>query len=217
MTNLFERGSERVKADPAASPQNIAKDLKADQVLVFTVATGYFLAQTVFQLVFSHVSHAVGRKYAYLCGVSLYSIGAVVATTSKTPEQLIGARVLQGIGAAGMFTMSAIVIVDIMQPRQRAAWTAVSQACGALGNICGPLFAALLFRKYSWVSPRPLLACLKSTERRGSCMKAELTQFPALSLCVGDRSRWYPPSHAGLPSSEWAKSNDQTPRGSETL
>lgn len=137
--------------------QNIAKDFQADQVLVFTVATGYFLAQTVFQLVFSHVSHAVGRKYAYICGVSLYTIGAIVATTSKTPEQLIGARVLQGVGAAGMFTMSAIVIVDIMQPRQRAAWTAVSQACGALGNICGPLFAALLFRKYSWVG-RNLLA-----------------------------------------------------------
>lgn len=106
----------------------------------------------------------MGRKYAYVSGVSLYTIGAIVATTSKTPEQLIGGRILQGIGAAGMFTMSAIVIVDIMQPRQRAAWTAVSQACGALGNICGPLFAALLFRKHSWVS-RNTLVPLQSTER----------------------------------------------------
>lgn len=133
--------------------QNIAQDLQASQVLVFTVATGYFMAQTVFQLLFSHVSHALGRKYAYLAGVSLHTIGAIVAVTSKSAQQLIGARVIQGIGASGMFTMSAIVIVDLMQPRQRASWTAIAQACGALGNICGPLFAALLLKQYSWVSP----------------------------------------------------------------
>lgn len=146
-------------------PQNIAKDLQASQVLVFTVATGYFLAQTVFQLMFSHVSHAVGRKHVYLFGVALHICGAIVATTSKSPQQLIAARVVQGVGAAGMFTMSAIVIVDLMQPRQRASWTAVSQAYGALGIICGPLFAALLFKRYSWVSPhfRSLLVATTQT------------------------------------------------------
>lgn len=134
--------------------QTIAKDLKASQVRVFTVATGYFLAQTVFQLVFSHISHAIGRKYVYLSGVALFLVGAVVAGRSPGSGVLIGARVIQGVGAAGMFTMSAIVVVDIMQPRQRAAWTAISQASGALGNICGPLFAGLLFTKlnYTWVS-----------------------------------------------------------------
>ena len=132
----------------------IAKDLKVKQVIVFTVATGYFLAQTVFQLVFSHVSHAIGRKYVYLSGVALFLVGAVVAATSPGSNALIGGRVLQGIGAAGMFTMSAIVVVEIMQPRQRAAWTAISQAAGALGNICGPLFAGLLTTKFgfTWVS-----------------------------------------------------------------
>lgn len=143
---------ENVRADAMTSTQHIAKGFEADQVLVFTVATGYFLAQTVFQLVFSHLSHGMGSKYAYITGVSLFVLGAIVAAISKTPEQLIGARVIQGIGAAGMFTMSAIVVVDIMQPRQRAAWTALSQACGALGNICGPLFTGLLFKKYTWVS-----------------------------------------------------------------
>ncbi|KAJ4397336.1 hypothetical protein N0V93_001561 [Gnomoniopsis smithogilvyi] len=139
-------------ASVAVTLPSIAKDLQASQVLVFTVATGYFLAQTVFQLPFSHTSHAVGRKYAYLTGVTLHIIGAIVAAASKSAQQLIAARIVQGIGAAGMFTMSAIVIVDLMQPRQRASWTAVSQACGALGNICGPLFAALLFKQYTWRS-----------------------------------------------------------------
>ncbi|KAK7744062.1 hypothetical protein SLS53_003580 [Cytospora paraplurivora] len=133
---------------------NPPKDLQASQLRVFTVATGYFLAQTVFQLVFSHVSHAIGRKYVYLSGVALFLVGAIVAAKSSGSNMLIGGRVIQGIGAAGMCTMSAIVVVDIMQPRQRAAWTAISQASGALGNICGPLFVGLLVGKagFTWRS-----------------------------------------------------------------
>lgn len=97
----------------------------------------------------------MGRRYAYLSGVSLYILGAIVAVTSPTAEQLVGARAVQGIGAAGMSTMSAIVIIDIMQPRQRSAWSAISQAFGAVGNICGPLFAGLLFQKFTWVGYLP--------------------------------------------------------------
>lgn len=118
------------------------------------MATGYFLAQTVFQLVFSHVSHAVGRKFMYLTGLFLYLVGATIAIAGPPIDVVVGARVVQGIGAAGMFTMSAIVIVELTQPRQRAAWTAVTSAFAALGNICGPLVAALLCKTYRlpWVS-----------------------------------------------------------------
>lgn len=97
----------------------------------------------------------MGRKYAYLSGVILYIIGAIIAATSRCTRQLVAARTIQGVGAAGMFTMSAIVIVEIMPPRKRAAYTAISQAFGALGNICGPLFAALLFKRFNWVSICP--------------------------------------------------------------
>lgn len=145
--------------------QRIAKDLVASQILVFTVATAYLLAQTVVQLVFSHISHGLGRRYAYLSGVSFYIIGGMIAATSPTAEQLIGARVVQGMGAAGMLTMSAIIVVDIMQPRQRAALSAISQAFGALGNICGPLLSGLLFQHFDWVSlyseSHRLLTCLR--------------------------------------------------------
>lgn len=118
------------------------------------MATGYLLAQTVFQLVFSHISHALGRKAMYITGQLLFLAGAAAAASGPPVVALIGARVVQGIGAAGMFTMSAIVIVEMTQPRQRAGWTSISQAFGALGNICGPLVAGLMRKRFnlSWVS-----------------------------------------------------------------
>lgn len=119
---------------------------------MFAIATGYLLSQTVFQIVFSHVSHAVGRKYTYLFGIAVYIAGAAIAASSSRTEVLVGARGVQGVGAAGMLTMSAMLIVEMMQPRERAAWTSVSSASSALGNICGPLFAGLLFKRFTWVS-----------------------------------------------------------------
>lgn len=116
------------------------------------MATGYLLAQTVFQLVFSHVSQATGRKPMYITGLLLYLVGAIAAATGPTVHGLVGARVVQGIGAAGMFTMSAIIFVDIAPPRRRAGWQAWSQSCGAIGNIIGPLAAGFMFKRFSWVS-----------------------------------------------------------------
>ncbi|KAJ0122635.1 hypothetical protein J7T55_003150 [Diaporthe amygdali] len=135
-------------AGVAVTLTKIATDQNAAQVKIFALATGYFLAQTVFQLVFSHISHAIGRKLMFLTGLALFLVGASIAASRALMNVLIFGRVVQGIGAAGMFTMSAIVIVDLTQPRQRAGWQAISQAFGALGNICGPLMSALLINKF---------------------------------------------------------------------
>lgn len=131
--------------------QIIARDLEASQILTFGLATGYFFSQTVFQLVFSHVSHGIGRKYVYLSGVVIWIIGASIAAGSHKMPLLVTARFIQGVGAAGIYTMSAIVVIEIMPLQKRAMYTAISQAFAALGNICGPLFAALLFKKFNWV------------------------------------------------------------------
>lgn len=89
----------------------------------------------------------------YLVGLGLFIIGAIMAVCKVHMDGLIAARVIQGIGAAGMFSMSAIVVVEMTQPRQRAAWTSLTQAGGAVGNICGPLVAGAMFgRGWSWDS-----------------------------------------------------------------
>lgn len=89
----------------------------------------------------------------FLTGLLLYIVGTGIAAGKAYIDTLIVARVVQGIGSAGMFTMSAILIVEMTQPRQRAGWVAISQAWGALGNICGPFAAGVMFHNgWSWVS-----------------------------------------------------------------
>ncbi|KAG8163581.1 hypothetical protein KVR01_006878 [Diaporthe batatas] len=145
----------------AVTIPKIASDEKATQVKAFALATCYCLAQTVFQLVFSHVSPALGRKLMFLTGLLFYVVGASVAAGRVNIDILIAARVIQGIGSAGMFTIPAILIVEMTQPRQRAGWVAFSQAWGALGNICGPLAAGAMFHiGWSWNAIFAVETCL---------------------------------------------------------
>ncbi|PSR97236.1 major facilitator superfamily domain-containing protein, partial [Coniella lustricola] len=113
------------------------------------ISTGYLLAQTVFQLVFCHVSHAIGRKHAYLSGLGLYMTGSLAASMSTCTRQLVAFRVIQGTGAAGMLTMSAIIVVDILPLRRRAAWSARSIFWMEL-IFSGILFISLAFLLPSW-------------------------------------------------------------------
>lgn len=165
--------------------------------MAFILATGYYLAQTVFQLAFSHVSHALGRKVMYLVGLVLFFVGATVASTGVPIDALIGMRIVQGIGAAGMFTMSAIVIVDMTQPRERAGWTSISQAFGALGNICGPLYAGRMFKYHHrpWVSRSVLISDIYRRSRAQAADMEQPRRTPSFGL------RHPPPSYSSGPSS----------------
>lgn len=116
----------------------------------------------------------------FLTGLALFLVGASIAASRVLMNVLIFGRVVQGIGAAGMFTMSAIVIVDLTQPRQRAGWQAISQAFGALGNICGPLMSALLINKFRlpWVSSSSLSAVLVFLAQSADTIHRVLSSSP---------------------------------------
>lgn len=129
----------------------IARDLEANQFIVFSVATAFLLAQTIFQPLFSETYHLIGMKPVYLFAFSAFTIGSIMAATSQATTQLIAGRVVQGFGSAGCHTLSAMVLTDIFKMQERAAWVPISNAFGGLGSICGPFIAAGLVNVHSWV------------------------------------------------------------------
>jgi MFS family permease len=78
-------------------------------------------------------------------------VGAVVAAVSHTTTQLLIGRSLQGVGAAGPITLSAVVVTDMFPLRERAKWIGGLNAIFSLGSITGPIIGGALV-KSSWVS-----------------------------------------------------------------
>ncbi|QWF77622.1 MFS transporter [Amycolatopsis sp. CA-230715] len=82
-----------------------------------------------------------GRRRIYLAGTVWFACASLLCGLAPTPEWLIAARALQGIGGALVVPGSLALIQDTFHPddRNRALgwWSGLSGAAGALGPLLG--------------------------------------------------------------------------------
>lgn len=121
----------------AASLQAIAEDLKSSSVESFWVGTSFLLAQTVTIPIYGTTSEIFGRKWPILIAVSTFTIGSILCATAKTAVWLIGARVVQGIGAGGMIQLVQVILSDISTMSERGLYMAFAALAWSLGTNIG--------------------------------------------------------------------------------
>ena len=92
------------------------------------------------------------RESAAELGLSLYGLASLVALFFHTPAQLIGLRVLMGVGAALVMPVTLSVVTTVFPPEERgkAVGTWVGVAAG--GGVLGLLASGLLLQWLSWPS-----------------------------------------------------------------
>jgi EmrB/QacA subfamily drug resistance transporter len=111
----------------------------------------------VYSLVFASLMLTVGRfgdlygrRRLFLFGLALFMAASVVAGTAGGPEQLIGGRLLQGIGAAMVLPSALSTINATFHGRDRAVAFAVWGATiGGMAAV-GPLIGGWLATAFSW-------------------------------------------------------------------
>lgn len=121
--------------------RTIGADLGASLEQLQWVVNGYMLALAGLVLVGGALSDRLGRRRIYVVGVAWFLIGSLLCAVAQTPGQLIGTRVLQGIGAA-LLTPGALAIIQAsFAPGDRApaigTWAGMSGIAAALGPFVG--------------------------------------------------------------------------------
>ncbi|MTI43643.1 Bcr/CflA family efflux MFS transporter [Roseibium hamelinense] len=91
----------------------IAHENDRQQVLV-----AYLLGFGGAQLFYGPISDAYGRKAILLGGLALYALASVGSLMSETLDQLLIARVIQGIGCAATRVIATSVVRDCFSGRQ---------------------------------------------------------------------------------------------------
>lgn len=121
--------------------KTLGSDLGASLEQLQWVINGYMLALAGLVLVGGSLSDRLGRRRIYLVGVTWFMLGSLLCAIAQTPGQLIGMRVLQGIGAA-LLTPGALAIIQASYaPEDRApaigTWAGMSGIAAAIGPFVG--------------------------------------------------------------------------------
>lgn len=133
--------------------------------LVQWVANGYALTLSSFILLSGAMGDLFGVRRVFILGILTFAGGGLLCALAPSPPLLIGARAVQGVGAAMMVPGSLAIIQRLFPSEERGRviglWAGVSGAIAALGPFFGGALAELNWRLVFWfVVPVGLLASI---------------------------------------------------------
>ncbi|KAK8010045.1 MFS general substrate transporter [Apiospora arundinis] len=109
----------------------------------------FILGVAVTQPIYVSFSDVLGRKSSLYTSMGLFSIGAIVFALAKNMGTLIAGRLIQGLGAGGLYVLQDIILADITSLKERPRYLGLLALPMALGTILGPIVGAL-FSEVNW-------------------------------------------------------------------
>jgi EmrB/QacA subfamily drug resistance transporter len=101
-------------------------------------------------LLSGRLSDIIGRRLMFVGGVTAFTLASVLVAMSTSAQEMIGARALQGIGAAMILPASLSVLNAVYRGKDRAIAFAVWGATIGGMAAMGPLVGGWLTTSYSW-------------------------------------------------------------------
>jgi MFS family permease len=133
---------------------SIQRDLHFTQGNLTWVVNAFLITFGSLLLLAGRLGDLIGRKRVFMTGVVVFTVASALCGLAPTQGVLIGARFLQGIGAALQASVIlAIIVTEFPQPADQAramsAYVFVAVAGGSLGLLAGGALTAAL--DWHWI------------------------------------------------------------------
>lgn len=162
----------------------LERDLQATSTQGLWIINVYPLVTAGLLLGAGTLGDRVGHRSLYFIGLIIFALASLWAAQAATPLVLVGARVMQAVGAAAMMPATlALIRLAFLDERERNIAISVWASLSLVGAVLGPLLGGWLLEYYSWNSiflinvPVAILAligtvCLAPPHPRSSSVQA---------------------------------------------
>ncbi|MQS34854.1 MFS transporter [Streptomyces katsurahamanus] len=131
----------------------VTEDLSPSGVQLLWIVDAYPLICAALLILFGTLGDRVGRRRVLLLGYGIFGAASALAAFATTPEVLIAARALLGVGGAMIMPATLSILRTVFPDRRERAmaigiWTAVA----AVGAATGPVVGGFLVENFWWGS-----------------------------------------------------------------
>ena len=129
---------------------SMARDLGVGLSELEWIVTGYALTFASVMLTGGKLADLLGRRLIFVVGLVIFTGASLACGLAESGEFLIGARIVQGVGAALMNPATLSIIAATFPPHQRGMAIGIWAGVSALALAIGPLVGGLLTQHLNW-------------------------------------------------------------------
>ena len=126
------------------------KDLHVSVSSLEWIVTGYALTFAALMITGGKLADMYGRRLIFVVGLVVFTLSSLACGLAPNAGFLIGARAVQGSGAALMNPATLSIITSTFPPKQRGQAIGIWAGVSALALAIGPLVGGLITENLSW-------------------------------------------------------------------
>ncbi len=128
----------------------IGKEFSLSAVALSWVVTANILSAAVFLMPAGRLADMRGRRKIFFYGMIIFTAGTLLAAIANSAAVLILARIVNGLGAAMLFSTGMAIIVSIVPPAEKGRALGWNVAAVYLGLSLGPVAGGLISHALGW-------------------------------------------------------------------
>lgn len=128
----------------------IAQQLHADPEEVIWITQAYLLASTACLLFIGRIADQFGRVKLYNLGFVIFTVGSLLSAISSSPLEVIGCRIIQGVGSGILVTNSSVIVTDASPRKELGAMLGFNQMAFRIGNMSGLTLSGVILAVVDW-------------------------------------------------------------------